>query len=544
MTGILFYAFLLSLLIGAILTPCLMVGARGLGLFDHPGHRKVHKQPIARVGGIAFAVGALVSIGYWIPKYDVVIGVVAGLLIIVSMGSLDDFIDLQVRYKFGGQFLAAGVVASYSHLSWQPFSILLGIEFPAWVAIPLTMILLVAVTNAMNLSDGLDGLAGGLSFLSFGLIVFIAYGLKDALVLFLALPVMGGLLGFLRFNTFPARVFMGDGGSQFLGFALGAAALLLTQGERSSLSPVLVLFCVGVPLLDLVAVATQRLLEGRSPFHPDQEHLHHKLLRLGFSHHQVVLLIYCLQIGLIGLAYVCQSRSDVFLASLYLLILAGIGSIYYILSVGGQPLFDMVQGWRMRILSCRSWFRTEPWFSQTCLYGLTVGVVGFLFLGILLPHSRPRDISYLALGLMVTVVLGVRGNHKAVLATTRMGLYLGATLVLYLVEKSILGASNEVSLLYQGFFGSLVFLLILAIHFDKGERFQPNPMDYLFFFLALVVPFLLGIQVGQVELGPMLAKLIVLFFACEFLLQVYSTRTRHLGYLSGAVLFGFGVQGW
>lgn len=543
MTGLLFYAFLLSLLIGAMLTPCLMLGARRLGVLDQPGHRKVHKEPIARVGGIAFAVGALVSIGYWVPKYDAVIGIVAGLLIIVSMGCVDDVLDLQVRYKFGGQFLAASVVAIYSHLSWQPFSMILGFSFPGWLSILLTIILLVAVTNAMNLSDGLDGLAGGLSFLSFGLIVFIAYQLEDTLVLFLALPVMGGLLGFLRFNTFPARVFMGDGGSQFLGFALGTAALLLTQPGRSPVSPVLVLFCIGVPLLDLVAVATQRLLEGRSPFYPDQEHLHHKLLRLGFSHDQVVLIIYFLQIGLVGLAYSCQLKSDLFLASLYLLILAGVGSFFYVLSAG-RVLDEMSEAWRARTPLRRSWFLSGPRFSQMCLYGLTAGVVGFLLLGILLPNNGPREISYLALLLVGAVSLGIRGNPKAVLATTRLGLYLGATLVLYLVEQAILGAANEVSLLYQGFFGVLALLLLLAIYLDQGQRFQANPMDYLLLFLALVMPFHLGLQIGQVELGSMIAKLIVLFFACEFLLQAYSTKTRHLGYLSGIVLVGFGLQGW
>lgn len=187
-----------------------MLGAKRVGLFDQPGYRKVHKEPIARIGGIAFAVGSLVSIGYWAPKFDVLVGAVAGSLIIVCMGSLDDFIDLRVRYKFGGQFLAASVMAMYSHLYWQPFSLFLDFEIPTFLSILLTIIMLVVITNAMNLTDGLDGLAGGLSFLSFGLIAFLAYQIDDALVMFLTLPIMGGLLGFIRFNTFPARVFMGE----------------------------------------------------------------------------------------------------------------------------------------------------------------------------------------------------------------------------------------------------------------------------------------------------------------------------------------------
>jgi len=191
MTGILFYAFLLSLLIGTLLTPCLMLGATRMGLLDQLDLRKVHKEPIARVGGIAFALGALVAIRYLAPHHAVVIGTLAGALIIVCMGSLDDFFDLPVRYKFMGQVLAAGVVAISTALSWQPFSLLFGFDLPFWISIALTIFVLVTMTNAMNLSDGLDGLAGGLSFVSFGLVAYLAYQINDSLVLYLTLPVMG-----------------------------------------------------------------------------------------------------------------------------------------------------------------------------------------------------------------------------------------------------------------------------------------------------------------------------------------------------------------
>ncbi len=543
MTGTLFYAFLTSLLIGTILTPCLMLGARQIGLLDQPGHRKVHKEPIARIGGIAFAVGALASIGYWAPKIDVVIGVVAGLLIIICMGSLDDFFDLRVRYKFGGQFLAAGVLVLYSHLSWQPFSMFLGLEISFWLATPLSIIMLVAITNAVNLSDGLDGLAGGVSFLSFGLVAYLAYQINDTLVMFLTLPVMGGLLGFLRFNTYPARVFMGDGGSQFLGFALGAATLLLTYVERNPLSPLLFLFVIGVPLLDLVAVMTQRLLTGHSAFQADQEHLHHKLLTLGFSHHQVVLIIYMLQIGMVVLAYIFRWSSDFLLGGLYLLLLAIVG-IFYFQVYSGRLSTGLFKRLSAESLNWRTWLHARPWLSQGSLYGLVAGVVGVFSLGLVLPSTFPEKGLFLMVGLGVFVLGGLRGDSKTSLLTTRMGLYLGSTFVLYGVEHALVDATLWLHLLFQGFFGLMFIGLLLVIHLDKGKRFTPNPMDYLLLFLALVMPSLFNVQWGVVEVGEMMAKLIVLFFACEVLLQAFSTKVRHLGYLSGGVLLSLATRGF
>lgn len=536
MTGILFYAFLLSLLIGTVLTPCLMLGATRLGLLDQPDLRKVHKEPIARVGGLAFAIGALVAIAYWAPHHKVIIGTLAGALIIVGMGSLDDFFDLRVRYKFMGQVAAAGVVAISTGISWQPLSSLLGVDLPSWLSIALTVFVLVTMTNAMNLSDGLDGLAGGFSFVSFGLVAYLAYQINDSLVLYLVLPVMGGLLGFLRFNTYPARVFMGDGGSQFLGFVLGVSALLLTQGDRSPISSWLVLFIFGVPLMDLVAVTAQRLLSGGSPFKADRQHVHHKLLSLGFSHHQVVLILYGFQILLIIMAYVCRWSTESILMGLYLLVLAGLGTFFYAV-VSGRWHPGAFRPWSKGALYWRTWVDSNQWLSQWCLYGLLGGMMGFFLLGVLSSFSAPTGISYLILGLVVLVFFGgTLGNAKSMLLTTRMALYLGSTFVLYVVEHVLVEAAPQLTTLFQGFFVLLIIGLLLAIHLDKDTRFQPNPMDYLLLLLAIAIPGLLTIQLGVMDVGEMMAKLIILFFVCEVLLQAFSSRVRQLGYVSGMVL--------
>jgi len=140
------------------------------------------------------------------------------------------------------------------------------------------------------------------------------------------------------------------------------------------------------------------------------------------------------------------------------------------------------------------------------------------------------------MGLGVFVLGGNWGNVQTRLLTTRMGLYLGSIFVLYGVEHALIGATLWLHILFQGFFGLLVIGLILAIHLDPEKRFTPNPMDYLLLFLALVLPVIFNIQWGMVQVGEMISKLIVLFFVCEVLLQAFSTKLRHVGYVSGGVL--------
>jgi UDP-GlcNAc:undecaprenyl-phosphate/decaprenyl-phosphate GlcNAc-1-phosphate transferase len=540
-TGGLFYAFLFALLIGTGLTPCLILAANLLGLFDQPTARKIHKGPIARVGGIAFALGALVACGVWAPKSNLLLAILAASLIIVIMGSLDDFLDLRVRYKFGGQFLAAGLLVGYGGLSWDPFSLVLEWEMSPWLSVPLTMILLVMMTNAVNLSDGLDGLAGGLTFLSFGLIGYLALQFNDLLVLFVCLSVMGGLLGFLRFNTFPARVFMGDGGSQFLGFVLGTTALLITQSDRSPFSPLLAIFFLGVPLMDLIAVAAQRVLTGKGPFQPDQEHLHHKLLKLGIPHHQVVLIIYGLQIGMLSLAYVSRWGSSVWLTGLYLLLLAGLGVFYFDVYTGGVS-HRLARKWSTGELR-RQWpLHPRPKFVQACLYGLLAGIVGFFLVGGTWPFSTSEEISYMALGLGILVLGGMKGNGTVRLLVTRIGLYLGAAFILYGFEYALIEGPDSWQLLFQGFFVAMIVTLLLAIHLDQEQRFIPNPMDYLLLFLALIMPMSLEVHLGVLELGGMMSKLLILFFSCEVLLQAFARNVNYLGYFSGVILLSLAAR--
>ena len=186
-----------------------------------------------------------------------------------------------------------------------------GLEpLPDYVAIPFTAFALIGITNAVNLADGLDGLAGGITLLSLGIIGILAYPTGDANVPLAAIAVIGSIVGFLRFNTYPARIFMGDGGSQFLGFSAGVLVVMLTQTSNSALSPALPLLILGLPIVDTGIVMAQRIREGRSPFSPDKNHIHHRLLALGLHHYEAVFVIYALQTLLVATAYFVRYESD------------------------------------------------------------------------------------------------------------------------------------------------------------------------------------------------------------------------------------------
>src|SRR4029077_10990934 len=293
-----------------------------------PRERHAHDVPIAKVGGIAFAMATFAAVLLWAPKDQLILSSLLGGAVIVLFGAWDDRIGLNPRMKFLGQVLAAAIIIGLAGVRLNKVPFVDDVLFPAWVAIPLTLLVIVGVTNAVNLADGLDGLAGGLSLISFAGIAYLAYEANESLLVLLMMSVLGGLLGFLRFNTYPAKIFMGDAGSQFLGHNLNVAATLLTDSTRTTYSPLLALFIWGAPLLDTIGVMGQRLVEGRSPFIGDRNHIHHKLLARGLTHGQAVSVIYLAHAAMVSCAYVLRWQSDVVLFAVYLLWAAAILSIF------------------------------------------------------------------------------------------------------------------------------------------------------------------------------------------------------------------------
>jgi len=265
-----------------------------IGAVDLPGARKVHTVPIPRIGGVLIVFSFLLTSLVFVPFTPEVRAVLAGSLVISAMGLTDDLIGLSPWTKFALQWLTAALFLAVA----RPELPLPAAGTPPWISWPLGAFLLVFLINAFNLQDGLDGLAGGLAVIS-GLCMgmHLIHGGEWVTVAVLT-ALISSVVGFLRVNTWPATIFMGDTGSYLLGFVLGATFLLNLDGGRLPLWSGLCYFAI--PVADTLQVMARRLAAGLSPFRADRRHLHHMLVGLGLRHKSVVYLEYMLA-SLLGL---------------------------------------------------------------------------------------------------------------------------------------------------------------------------------------------------------------------------------------------------
>ena len=218
---ILFSTFLISTIITILLMPIFInLAYKANIIMDIPDERKVHSDPTPRIGGIAMVLGAFIPIVLWAPMSQFVKSMLIGSGIIVFFGLVDDTLKIGFKIKFLAQIIAALIVIQYGGLKINSLGVFGGVEYllPGWISIPFTLIVIVGVTNALNLSDGLDGLAGGISLITFICIGYLAYLTKFQACEIISVAMIGAIFGLLRYNTHPAVVFMGDSGSQLLGF--------------------------------------------------------------------------------------------------------------------------------------------------------------------------------------------------------------------------------------------------------------------------------------------------------------------------------------
>lgn len=539
MSTALFFCFIGSLLICMALIPALTASAWRLQFVDVPRDRRMHAAPIAKVGGIAFAVGTIATVLLWAPKDQMILASLLGGAVILIFGIWDDCVELGPRMKFAGQILAAAIVIVFASVRVKSIPFFDDQTFPVWAAGLITLILIVGMTNAVNLADGLDGLAGGLSLLSFAGIAYLAYQAGDQMLVLLMVAVLGSLLGFLRFNTYPARVFMGDAGSQFLGHYLAVAALILVDPVRAPYSPLIVLFLWGVPLLDTLGVMGQRLLEGRSPFVGDRNHIHHKLLAMGLTHRQAVTGIYMTHGLSIGSAYLLRWQTDVVVLLAYLLFAGVVLSLFVFApraksmmtgattppstAIEGKSSTALLHGWPLQALK---WM--VPLYLLVC---------------VAIPREIPNDVGLIAAGLLAAVV-GTLLIAKGAALAIRIGLYIGSTFIMYYSELVPRVLMHGFLTPLNAGFALLALLVILTIRLTGDERFQTTPLDYLIVLLALMLPFLPDLVVGEVYVSLLTAKLIVLFFAFELLMQVSRAAVARLGWLTAWMLAGLVVRAW
>ncbi len=537
---VLLLSFVIAMLITMALIPPLMRGAQRFQFVDIPDGRKVHVGAIPRIGGIAMAIGALVPMVVWLPLDREVAGVLLGLGVILFFGVWDDRADLDYRLKFLGQGVAIAAIIFYGdvHITSIPFLALE--ELPFWVSVALTMFVLLAVTNAINLSDGLDGLAAGTTLLSLGLIVFLAYGVQLDAVSVIGLAVMGSILGFLRFNTHPARIFMGDGGSQFLGLTVGVLALMLTQGRRADFSPMLPFLLLGLPLLDTAMVMVKRISEGRSPFSPDRNHIHHRLLILGLNHYEVVFVIYLLQAGLTVAAYLLRYANDVTILVAFCLFCAAVIALLSLAQRCNRYLPHISQ---QRLVQIRQIGRNGLLARAAHGY-VMVALSIFMVAAALLASGMSVDIALLSLALLLLLLFEWLRSRASRISPPRISwLERGVIYIVVAVLLYLAGLGHERLPLSQLFFGALAVAVVMGFRYSKDSGFAANPSDFLIVFLAIALPTLPQAQQIAPFWTDYIPKLVVLYYGIEMVLPRVAGRIDIVRLLTGATLVIILIRG-
>lgn len=522
-----------------VLIPQLVRVSDRLGLVDHPAHRKVHARPIPVCGGIAMVCGACAALVLCGVHLHALLPYCVGAFLLVAIGVIDDIRDVGYRWRLFWQVAAALIVAlGGTTLQNLPFFGPPGP--PTWLAVVLSVLFIVAVTNAVNLLDGLDGLAGGcvlLSLLAIGLVG--GHGeTQDATLL--AAVVAAAILAFLRHNTHPAAVFMGDAGSTFLGFTLAVVALMTIDARPPGFSVFALLPLIGLPLVDTAKVFCERLILGRSPFAADRRHLHHRLLSAGLRHKDVVTTCYLIQGAMVFTAALLHDRGH-----LHLAIFSVVAALSVIVAVEGVARSGIVArrqtaAWERRNL----WLRRWRWLPKASRLAVGYAIAAYLVVGAALPGSVPADLAAMAVMLAVLLLFEQRLAAVGLALPLRIGVSATVVLIGCLVISEPLAASPLARAAIPGFAGVLAALLALAMRVTRREIFPISPQDILVGIVVLGT--MAAIAAGLIDhwlAGPAIA-LVALLYGCEYLSAEHRTPAlvlRHAAIASLLIVAGRGV---
>lgn len=341
--GVVAAALVTAALIALITTPVVKSLAFKIGAVDVPkDNRRMHKHPIPRMGGLAIFLGFLFSVLIFLPLTPQVRGMMLGAVVIVVLGIFDDIYALGAKFKFLVQIVAALLAV----LAGNEITILSNPNIfssnPYWnlgiLSIPFSVLWIVAITNAVNLIDGLDGLACGVSTISSMTLLVIALVVSEPEVAILMAALAGGCIGFIPYNLNPAKIFMGDTGSTFLGYVLAVVSINGLFKSAAIISFAVPFLMLGLPIFDTCFAILRRVSHGQSPMAPDRGHIHHRLIDMGLTQKQAVAVLYVIS-AILGLSAVVLTTNGVEKAMMFLLALGlagGFSAKMYLDRINGR----------------------------------------------------------------------------------------------------------------------------------------------------------------------------------------------------------------
>jgi len=524
--GLLFFT---ALILSLLLTPVTIAFAQRIGAMDTPGDRSVHVRIMPRMGGLGMAASIVAALLLFAPVNQMLVALLLGVFIIVVTGALDDLFQVRPLYKMAGQFLACLVFLWLSELRLSSFGDVLGvgsIDFPPVVAMFVSLFAMIGIINAFNLSDGLDGLAAGLTMIAGLFMGVLALQSHHGLALIIIVALLGATLGFLKFNTYPAKLFMGDTGSLTLGFVIAALILYLSNCKGDvSIQPITLALILAIPIIDTVMVMVTRMIQGKSPASADRTHLHHRLLALGFSHALVVIVIYLLAFafGLLALALYNEP------AWVQLTLgLAGCILLYAGLFLCEKQNINVA---KYKLLSKEHVIETR----MTRLISKSLRGLRFvILLGLLFPvffvESVPPETHNLLLGVLILLLVAYPWKEHHERLNIVYGLfYLSGLAVLYVWN---LATYTHFSLIWYtlGFTVVLSLWSMLKIKFKgHSEVFLTSGLEVMLIFISWFIPFVV-LPVLQVSEAVMVAaktsclEAIPLFIAMKIVIRKQPDR--------------------
>ncbi len=562
MTGLsLFVIFVTSLILTFAAIPLVMRFAHSRQLYDQPDYsfgidgqptRRIHKSPMPRLGGIGMVFGFLVSTLIWVAPSPLKSVYLSSLLMFV-VGVIDDIRPLSAKLKLAVQ-IVVGFFVVYSlelpiqRLVWGKEFIL---DLPIWLGYFLSVFVLVGAINAINLTDGLDGLAGGVVIIGIVLLSMLYFlSTHDLnLIYCLSLPLLGCLLGFLKYNTYPASIFMGDGGSNWLGVMIGVLLIFVLSGARlvqsaeafviqkgTATVPVMSsILCVALPVLDTAFVMLRRIMAGKNPMSADKTHFHHTLLYIGLTHSQSVMSIYFLSvvIGVLGITPVAYP-----LYSLNWISYSAIGIWILILSLSlkiNENAAERLSSYNNKLHlspAVKPYYLRIVKFFEVCNRYLIYSILSVVPLVAGIPHSA---LGYAALGALCLILIASYAKEQNFFQSFVISIASAILLTaINFNQLSIvfLGRTYNIQYLYNAIFIMLMVSTLSYILLTFRRRhFLVSPTDFLMVALPYTFLFIPEPYQSEFKLNIISLRSLIFFISIRVLTRRYPGAYRRVNFM-------------
>jgi UDP-GlcNAc:undecaprenyl-phosphate GlcNAc-1-phosphate transferase len=521
--------------------------ANYIGIVDHPGYRKIHSAPIPRIGGAVISISVIILF-FMIGEDSLFLYayIFSGVIILI-FGIIDDFISLSYRYKFLAQAISS-IIFICLLKTYIPFTeVFIGYaeKYFYILDILLTIIFIIGTVNIINLVDGLDALASGLSIISIIFICYLGYYANNINVITLSILLIGSILAFMRFNVFPATIFMGDTGSQFLGYTLGVCLVELFSSQTSNPPNLgMIPYLLGIPLIDTINVIFVRIREHKNPFLPDKNHIHHKLIALGLPQYKAVTCIYLAHFLILSIGLFFKQYDAQLLFYIYIIFLISIiyflGSNFHIPPIAfvKSSYFESVIKKRHDFFGfsfiSRRFFSKIFWLSFLFFLGIYYVYFSLLITGIGL-YSWSIIVSILLFTSVLSIIYKLNFN-------------IFAKFVFYLFNLLILIYSNDnLGFGYANYFlcFSFIDLVIVSIFFLylfcimlTPEKIPINSIDFLLMISAIFLILFSGYESKIVYYFRFAMKVILMSF---FVNLIFSRFSRNFTYILILLVYMFSV---